>query len=213
MSILSAIPPEVLLAYGTYLVIVASPGPSNLAIMSIAMSEGRRAALTFAAGVICGSMFWATMACIGLSAVLMSYMGLMKGIKLAGGLYLLWLGYKSARSSMIKVIPTQIKAVGGPSSWRRLYLRGVGMHMTNPKAVLAWVAIVSLGVPQGTGPAHVIAFVPGCLFIAMTVFGGYAILFSTSGARRIYAKLRRSLEAVLAAVFVMSGGKLLASLG
>ena len=51
---------NLLLAYTAYFVGAASPGPSNLAIMSIAANHGRKAALAFAFGVISGSMFWAT---------------------------------------------------------------------------------------------------------------------------------------------------------
>ena len=61
---------NVLLAYSAYFVGTASPGPSNLAIMGIAMNAGRRAALVFALGVISGSFFWALLASLGLSAVL-----------------------------------------------------------------------------------------------------------------------------------------------
>lgn len=64
---------DVLIAYGAYFVGTASPGPSNLAIMSLAMSGGRRAALTFALGVVSGSFFWALLASLGLSAMLASY--------------------------------------------------------------------------------------------------------------------------------------------
>jgi hypothetical protein len=61
---------DVLIAYSAYFVGTASPGPSNLAIMSLAMSAGRRSALTFALGVVSGSFFWALLASLGLSALL-----------------------------------------------------------------------------------------------------------------------------------------------
>lgn len=64
---------DVLIAYSAYFVGTASPGPSNLAIMSLAMSAGRRSALTFALGVVSGSFFWALLASLGLSGMLATY--------------------------------------------------------------------------------------------------------------------------------------------
>src|SRR6201999_2954503 len=90
---------NLLLAWSAYLVGTASPGPSNLAIMSIASTSGRRTAFAFAAGVISGSFFWAMLAALGLSAALTAYSGFLVGVKICGGLYLLWLAFKSGRAA------------------------------------------------------------------------------------------------------------------
>lgn len=57
---------NLLLAYSAYLVATASPCPSNLAIMAIAMNSGRKSALLFALGVVSGSFFWAILAWIAI---------------------------------------------------------------------------------------------------------------------------------------------------
>jgi hypothetical protein len=118
---------DVLIAYSAYFVGTASPGPSNLAIMSLAMSAGRKSALTFALGVVSGSFFWALLASLGLSAVLATYSECLVAIKIAGGLYLLWLGFKSARSAFsAEKLPTNTAREGEPL--KRLYLRGLLLH-------------------------------------------------------------------------------------
>jgi threonine efflux protein len=82
---------NVLLAYTAYFIGTASPGPSNLAIMSLAMGSGRKAAFAFALGVMSGSFSWALLASLGLSAVLATYSQLLVAVRVVGGLYLLWL--------------------------------------------------------------------------------------------------------------------------
>src|SRR5262245_54242891 len=91
---------NLLLAYTAYLVGTASPGPSNLAIMSTAAHHGRKAALAFALGVISGSMFWATVAALGVSAALVAWSQFVIAVKIFGGLYLLWLAFKSGRTAL-----------------------------------------------------------------------------------------------------------------
>lgn len=78
---------QLALVYGAYLLATASPGPSNMAIMGVAMRDGRRPALVLAAGVMTGSLCWAMLAATGLSAVLATYAQALWAIKIVGGVY------------------------------------------------------------------------------------------------------------------------------
>ncbi|CAB3674900.1 LysE family translocator [Paraburkholderia rhynchosiae] len=201
---------DVLFAYSAYFVGTASPGPSNLAIMSLAMSAGRRSALIFALGVVSGSFFWALLASLGLSAVLATYSQCLVAIKIAGGLYLLWLGFKSARSAFAPgKLPASEAREDEPL--RRLYLRGLLLHLTNPKAILVWMSIVSLAMSTASGTSHTAPVVLGCMCIGVSVFSSYAVLFSTASARRVYMAIRRWLDGSLAIMFGFAGLKILTS--
>jgi threonine/homoserine/homoserine lactone efflux protein len=201
---------NLLLAYSAYFVGTASPGPSNLAIMSIASTSGRRAAFAFAAGVMSGSFFWAMLAALGLSAALTAYSGFLIGVKICGGLYLLWLAFKSGRAALKPPVRTSSADAQGQSV-RRLYARGALLHLTNPKAILVWMSVAALGSSAGEGPGHMLVVVAGCLCIGACVFGGYAALFSMASARRIYTRIQRGLDACLALVFGAAGIRLLSS--
>jgi threonine/homoserine/homoserine lactone efflux protein len=199
---------NLLLPYAAYFVGTASPGPSNLAIMSIAANHGRKAALMFALGVISGSMFWATVATLGVSAALIAYSQFIIAVKIFGGLYLLWLAFKSGRNALATAA-TSAMQLERTQTLTGVYARGAMLHLTNPKAILVWVSIVALS-SNSTGSAHS-AVIAGCAAIGCLVFGGYAVLFSTDSARRMYVRTRRSLEGCLAVVFGIAGIRLLAS--
>ncbi|RFU44953.1 LysE family translocator [Paraburkholderia sp. DHOC27] len=199
---------NVLLAYTAYFVGTASPGPSNLAIMSLAMGSGRKAAFAFALGVMSGSFSWALLATLGLSALLATYSQLLVAIRIVGGLYLLWLAWKSARSAIAPRQP-DANVTRAPQPLSRLYVRGLLLHLTNPKAILVWLSIVSLAVPASGGASHSLPVVLGCMGIGVFVFSSYAVLFSTATARRVYGAIRRWLDGSLAVVFSVAGLKLL----
>lgn len=199
---------NLLLAYTAYLVGTASPGPSNLAIMSIAANHGRKAALVFALGVISGSMFWATVASLGVSATLIAWSQFIIAVKLFGGLYLLWLAFKSARAALATAVVSSLNAER-TQTLTSLYARGALLHLTNPKAILVWVSIVALS-SNNSGSANG-AVILGCAAIGGLVFGGYALLFSMDSARRMYVRTRRAMEGCLAVVFGVAGVRLLAS--
>lgn len=131
-------------------------------------------------------------------------------IKVAGGLYLLWLGFKSARSAF-RTEPLRAGTARQDEPLERLYLRGLLLHLTNPKAILVWLSIVSLAMSPAGGTSHTAPVVLGCMCIGVSVFSGYAVLFSTASARRVYVAIRRWLDGSLALMFGIAGIKMLTS--
>jgi hypothetical protein len=91
--------PGIILAYSVFLLAIMSPGPNVLAVIGTSMSVGRNAGIALALGVAAGSFGWAFLAAVGLSALLASYAHALTAIKIAGGVYLLWLAYKAFRSA------------------------------------------------------------------------------------------------------------------
>lgn len=198
------------LVYTAYIVGAASPGPSNMRIMAVAMHRGRRPALMLAAGVISGSFFWGSMAATGVSAVLTQYAEALTLLKILGGAYLLFLAFKAARSALTSTEKAERELADAPalSGWR-LYQRGLLMHLTNPKALLGWVATMTLGLGAQATPQTVAVILAGCAVLSVTIFCGYALVFSTAPMIRAYRRARRWIEGTLAVVYAMAGVKLL----
>lgn len=201
---------HMLLVFLVYIIGAASPGPSNMRIMGVAMQDGRKSALCLAAGVVSGSLFWGSLAATGISAVLAKYAQALVIMKILGGAYLLYLGFKAARSAL----KTDEQLANGASVPRRasgllLYQRGLLMHLTNPKALLGWIATMSLGLGAEASQSTVAIILTGCAFLSVTIFCGYAIVFSTVPMIRAYQRARRLIEGSLAMVFGAAGLKLL----
>lgn len=211
MEQLSLYLPGVALAYTAFLLSIMSPGPNILAIIGASMSVGRPSGLALALGVAAGSFCWAMLTVAGLSALLASYAMAITVIKIAGGLYLLWLGYKSLRA-VASVHEIEASTLAGSALSRPGYfLRGFTVQMTNPKAALAWIAIVSLGM-QADAPLWVgTSIVVGTAMLSIFIHGLYALAFSTNRMIRVYSKLRRFIQGALGLFFCIAGVKLLTS--
>ena len=197
-------------ALTAYTVGVASPGPSNMAIMATAMSRGRRHALALSAGVVCGSLLWGVAAALGLSTLLRSYSWALFGLKVLGGFYLLFLSLKAARTALAPLQPEFSTRNVGESKWQSFY-GGLGMHLTNPKAIFVWLSIVALALPPDATRDSAVGIVASCGVVGAVVFFGYALAFSTPIARVAYARAHRWINATLSAVFAVAGVRLLLS--
>lgn len=189
------------------LIATVSPGPATLAIAGTAMASGRRSGLALAAGVTTGSLTWSLAAAAGLSAAMLANGWVFELLRYAGAGYLLFLAFKSARAALR---PGQIalQEVAAPSLLSA-YRRGLLLHLTNPKAILFFGALYSLGVPVGVAPQTLALVIAAVGLQSLLLFHGYALLFSSPPLAAGYAKLRRWFEAVFALAFAGAGLKIL----
>jgi threonine efflux protein len=200
------------LAYATYVVAAGSPGPSNMRIMATAMTRGRRPVLVLTAGVLAGSVFWGLMAATGISALLAQWAGAMTVLKYVCGVYLIYLGIKAGRAAARPDAEAGGASVGGSATTSaRLFRQGLVMHLTNPKAVLGWIALMALGLDPHASWRTVVAILLGCAALGTIIFTGYAILFSSAPMVRAYGRSRRWIDGTLSAFFTLAGVQLLTS--
>jgi threonine/homoserine/homoserine lactone efflux protein len=200
--------PQLFVVWGAYLIATASPGPAVLAIIGTSISRGRSSGMALALGVLTGSYTWAMLAAAGLSALIRTYGSALFILKIAGGLYLLWLAFKALKAAMRKETESALPLEKQPPSLRRLYFKGLGIHLTNPKAIFSWLTLVSIGTPQDA-PHVMPVLVGGCMVLGVVIFMGFALLFSIEPVHRGYKKARRSIEAAMAGFFAFAGLRLL----
>lgn len=203
--------PGILLAYSAFLLAVASPGPNILAVIGTSMSGGRGSGIALALGIAAGSFTWSVLTVIGLSAVLSSYASALIFIKLCGGAYLLWLAYKSFRSAASDRDIEAGKLAAGRRSPLGFAVRGYVVMMTNPKAVIAWIAIISLGLKPDAPLWVGAAIVVGTFALSVVMHILYAVAFSTPLMVRAYGRARRYIQATLGVFFTGAGIHLLSS--
>lgn len=192
------------------LVAAGSPGPATLAIANASMAHGRRAGLALASGVTTGSLCWSVVAAFGLGAVMLAHAWLFEAARYLGAGYLIFLACKSARQALRPhqdAVPGTLDAPTGSRAFRR----GLALHLTNPKAILFFGSLYSIGVPKGASAGDLLWIILAVGVQGAVIFHGYALLFSNRHMVNCYLRLRRLFEAVFAAAFAAAGVKILTS--
>lgn len=185
----------------------ASPGPNMMAVASTGLSQGRRMALFAVAGVATGMFVWAAMAALGLGAFFEAYPGSLLALKLLGGAYLGWMGWRGLKAcwrNEAVSVSASARRVSAAGAWSR----GLGVILTNPKAALMWSAVATYLYGAGLEPVQVLAFGPLAGCTALLIYGTYAIAFSSQAAIRGYARFSRWFEAAFGLAFTALGGRL-----
>ncbi len=198
--------PQLVLAWSIQLSGVLSPGPSVALILGVATAQGRAPALVTAFGIGCASIILSLATVLGLAVLFAQMADLMTLVRLIGAAYLAWLAYGAFRKAMEP--PSLNIAEVRPESHRRLWLSGFLLQLTNPKAILFWLAVASIG-GVGNAPAAIIAlFVAGAFINSVGGHGLWALVLSAAPIRRAYLSARRPVEAALGTFFAFAAFRL-----
>ena len=196
---------EIALVLLAWAIAGGSPGPATLAISGTAMSTGRRAGLTIAAGIVCGSATWGVLSALGMSAVMLANAWVFEVVRYAGAIYLAYLAVKSLRKAIWPSPTVALKSVGTV----KLFSKGMLLHLTNPKAILSWGAIYAIALPEGAAAVQVWTLFGQLICVSMIVFFGYGLLFSSPRVARFYRGTQRWFEFAFGVLFGAASLKIL----
>jgi threonine/homoserine/homoserine lactone efflux protein len=127
--------------------------------------------------------------------VLLIYAYALTAIKIFGEIYLFWLAYKAFKFAALRGGSAATSLAGPRRSKRGYAVRCYMIQMTNPKAALSWVAIISLGLPSAAPLWVTLMIGAGTYALPMMAHLAYAQVFSTL----VMGRARRCIQATLGA--------------
>lgn len=168
-------------------VIIVVPGPGVLFVVGRALTHGRRTALATACGHAAGNYVVAACVAFGLGTLLERSAQVFVAVKLAGAVYLVWLGIQAIRHRSSLADALSAVTDTPREGWRALR-DGILVGVTNPKAFILFGALLPQFVNRAAG--HVpeqmllLASVSVCLGVLSDSMWGLA----ASGVRSWFAK-------------------------
>lgn len=163
------------------LVVVLIPGPTVTLVVGYALTQGRAAALAMALGVALGDAVAMTLSLAGLGAMLAASATLFTAVKVAGALYLVWLGVKLWRAPVPQAGATT-DATNPVVSTGRMFGHAFAVTALNPKTIVFFVAFVPHFIDRSAMYAPQVAI----LVVTFATLGlinalSYALLASQAG--------------------------------
>lgn len=193
------------------IVLTASPGPDNLMVLGMGMAKGRRQGIAFGLGCAFGCLSHTALAVVGVSALIAASPAAFTVLKVAGGLYLIKLGWGAWRHAGA----VNVAAVGIPAEApARLFWKGCLASAINPKVILFFLSFLPQFVVASRGDAAWQLAALGVTFAlqAAVLFGliGY---FAGAVGQWLGRKPRAGvvLDRVAGTVFIALGLKLIVS--
>ncbi|MCB1913027.1 MAG: homoserine/homoserine lactone efflux protein [Rhodocyclaceae bacterium] len=187
-------------------VIAVSPGPGAVICMSTGLRHGNAATLRVIAGLEAALLVHLAVVFAGLGAVLAASTTAFTIVKIIGAAYLLWLGIEKWRD------PGEAVDGAGAAVTRSLFLQGLLVNLTNPKAIVFMAALV----PQFIDP-HAVQWPQFAIMSVTTVVVDTIVMSAYAKLAARFAPLLRSSAAlrtqnrVFGSLFVGAGAFLAAS--
>jgi threonine/homoserine/homoserine lactone efflux protein len=191
---------------------VVSPGPSFVLVARIAVAVSRRDALAAALGMGVGGVLFAGLALLGLQALLGAVSGLYLALKLAGGLYLVYLGISLWRAAprAPALAPDDAPRRAGLA---RSFALGLGTQMSNPKTAIVYGSIFAALLPADPQRTLIAALPPLVFALEAGWYGVVALVLSSARPRAAYLRARTALDRCAGTVMAVLGLRLILEAG
>ena len=199
--------------YGTFLVValaaILSPGPDTLLIIRAALSGGNGHGFAALIGVQIGLLGHLAAAVFGLSILLLAAPLALKGVALAGALYLCWLGYRNLRAAAKGDMAGEsglapVAKVGAGTVCRDAILT----NLLNPKVILLFIAVMPGFVAPGQSSIPLQLALLGASIILLNIIWQGALVLVAGRARRWLTRpgVQRGVALATGLVFIAFAG-------
>lgn len=194
--------PHLVLFVTTLSLAILSPGPAIIAASQSAAARGRAASMPYAMGLAFGASLWCLFALFGLTVVFRLVPQLYVALKLAGGIYLVWIAWKMWRHAA-DPLAMEGETVTGPG-----FVRGIALNLSNPKPALFYSAVIMSVFPAlgGIAPAIVYGI---ALTVELTFYATVTALMSTAPVRRRYVGAKTWIDRIAGALIGVLGVSLI----
>lgn len=204
------------------LVLVLTPGPNMIYLVSRTLSQGRRAGLISLLGTLTGFVIYMTLANLGLSSVFATTPAAYDAVRIAGTLYLFYLAWQALRPGGTAVFETsagtaveatteaasQSPRDSGGRLYRsgRLYRMGLVTNLLNPKAAILYLALIPQFIDLARGDVTGQGFLLGGIQICESGTVNASIVLAAAGiatflnARPSWLRWQRRATGILLAV-------------
>ncbi|MCC8430842.1 LysE family translocator [Reyranella aquatilis] len=162
------------------LAIALSPGPGIFYVAARTLAGGRGEGLASSFGTGLGGLVHVAAGAVGVSALVMASAEAFTILKLAGALYLVWLGLKAIREAR-QPFEANVTTTGAARAFRE----GILVEALNPKTAAFFLAFLPQFVDPSAGPVWLQFLLLGLISVALNTAVDVVIAMLASRARSI----------------------------
>lgn len=197
---------------GAMIIGAISPGPSFVFVVRTSLAVSRHDGIAAAVGMGVGAVTLATLALLGVRALLVNVDWAYATFKIVGGLYLFYLAYGLWRGAKAPIAVTD-DGVRGRSGLARSFGLALATQLSNPKAVVVIGSIFAALLPTHV-PAWMYAAIPPIIMTTETTwYTIVALVVSSERPRAAYARSKAWIDRLAGTVMGGLGLRLIAELG
>ena len=196
------------LAISVLLILI--PGPDTAVVTKNALLGGRRSGVSAAIGVSIGLTLWTVAAAFGIAALLRASAVAFLVLKIAGAVYLVWIGVQMLRARDLLAAATNVgHGVDRRTVHAKALRQGLLSDLGNPKIAVFFTSFLPQFV-HGHGSAFAPLLLLGGIFAVLTLFwlAAYGVVVGHASAFMRRQSVRKALDRFTGVVLIGFGVKL-----
>ncbi|MGE7370084.1 LysE family translocator [Neorhizobium sp. NPDC001467] len=188
-----------------------TPGPNTLLVIRYALTAPRKVAIVASCGTVTGTLCWGIAGWLGINVLFQAAPFAYLALKIAGGLYLVWLGFKILKDLRQAGPPDELAREKTEIPLKTAYRMGLATNLANPKSALFVASLFAATMPAGTPFLYGLAAITVMVTVS-TVY--YTFLVGLISHRRVaaaYLRAKKKIDLGVGMVFLGFGTKLMLS--
>lgn len=171
-----------------------SPGPSFVVVARTTVAKSRANGVATAIGMGVGGVLFASAALLGLHSLLISVPMLYATLKIAGGLYLCYLGVRILLSARESIEIVHENGTNKTDSLTRSFVFGLTTQISNPKTAIVYASVFASFLPSGFSPLLAVTVLCSVFVIETGWYSIVAVMSSAPIPRRAYLKYKACID-------------------
>lgn len=190
-----------------WVIAAVTPGPNFFMAVRVSATQSRAKGLMATAGIGTGTTVWGCAGFFGIHTLFSAAPWLYLAFKIAGGLYVIFLGAQLLVHSRNRGASQGSKTTR-PLSATGAYRLGLMTNLANPKAALFMASVFASAMPDH--PSLMLGALAIALMttISVTWYVLVSCLFTMGWIARGYERLRHWIDRVAGTIFIVFGAKL-----
>ncbi|SKA41738.1 Threonine/homoserine/homoserine lactone efflux protein [Chitinophaga eiseniae] len=167
------------------LIMVLTPGPNMIYLVTRSVTQGRKAAMISLLGVACGLLFHITLVSFGLTSILMAIPYAYTTLKTIGVIYLLYMAWQAVKPGGRAVFETAGQLQHDTPL--RLFSMGLFTSILNPKIAVFYMSLFPQFIKPEYGPVLLQSLTLGFIQLTISFTVNSLIIFSAAKVTRWFS--------------------------
>ena len=186
-----------------------SPGPSFVMVARTAVSKSRADGIAAAFGMGAGGLTFAAAALLGLHGMLLAAPSLYIAFKIAGGIYLAYLGFRIWQSAKQSLAVNTCESNVRTKAVARTFASALATQLSNPKAAVIYASVFAAFMPTTPTLGFDLAVICAVFLIEAGWYTLVVRALSSERARAAYVRFKVWIDRMAGGVMVALGFRLL----
>jgi RhtB (resistance to homoserine/threonine) family protein len=193
---------QIVVIVSVTLLVMVSPGPDMVLVLRNTFMNGRRAGLQTSLGILSGNLVHITYCVLGLGLLISQSIVAFSALRLAGAVYLVYLGITSLRSGAKTLDTNEIEDWRPTRAW---FVQGFVNNLLNPKGTLFYLGVFTMVITPDTSASVMLVLIFSMILVSASFWLVFVYTLDRPTIRELIERSHQTVNRIFGVLLVLLG--------